>query len=165
LAHAIRARLEAFAPTRADRRIRRTAKEGAQGAALIADGLAAARIARWSTGWAIREARGSVLDHLYVVPRERGTRRLGCHDTRAPRRACRPRLRGVRRRLRGTRWSPSTDFGDLDLQASATEVHVVRVDGRFSARAAAAAARDVSCEAVVYEASFETIRTRARRGR
>jgi len=46
-------------------------------------------------------------------------------------------------------------FGDLDLQASATEVHVVRVDGRFSARAAAAAARDVSCEAVVYEASFE----------
>jgi len=46
-------------------------------------------------------------------------------------------------------------FGDLDLQASATEVHVVRVDGRFSARAAAAAARGVSCEAVVYEASFE----------
>src|SRR5437899_620424 len=46
-------------------------------------------------------------------------------------------------------------FGDLDLQACATEVHVVRVDGRFSARAAAAAARDVSCEAVVYEASFE----------
>jgi len=46
-------------------------------------------------------------------------------------------------------------FGDLDLQACATEVHVVRVDGRFSARAAAAAARDLSCEAVVYEASFE----------
>src|SRR6266568_3787092 len=46
-------------------------------------------------------------------------------------------------------------FGDLDLQACATEVHVVRVDGRFSARAAAAAVRDVSCEAVVYEASFE----------
>src|SRR5437660_780260 len=46
-------------------------------------------------------------------------------------------------------------FGDLDLQACATEVRVVRVDGRFSARAAAAAARDVSCEAVVYEASFE----------
>src|SRR5437870_1120979 len=41
------------------------------------------------------------------------------------------------------------------LQASATEVHVIRVDGRFSARAAAAAARDLSCEAVVYEASFE----------
>src|SRR5437879_72709 len=46
-------------------------------------------------------------------------------------------------------------FGDLDLQACATEVHVIRVDGRFSARAVAAAARDVSCEAVVYEASFE----------
>ena len=46
-------------------------------------------------------------------------------------------------------------FGDLDLQASATDVHVVRVDGRFSARAAAAAARDLPCDAVVYEASFE----------
>jgi predicted ATP-grasp superfamily ATP-dependent carboligase len=46
-------------------------------------------------------------------------------------------------------------FGDLDLVACATEVHVVRVGGRFSARAAVAAARDVSCEAVVYEASFE----------
>ena len=46
-------------------------------------------------------------------------------------------------------------FGDLDLQTSASEVHIVRVDGRFNARAAAAAARDVSCEAVVYEASFE----------
>src|SRR5207247_5687710 len=46
-------------------------------------------------------------------------------------------------------------FGALDLQACATEVHVVRVDGRFSARAAAAAARGVSCAAVVYEASFE----------
>src|SRR2546430_15136650 len=46
-------------------------------------------------------------------------------------------------------------FGDLDLQASASEVHVVRVDGRFSARAAAAAARDLPCDAVVYEASFE----------
>jgi len=46
-------------------------------------------------------------------------------------------------------------FGDLDLRACATEVHVARVDGRFSARAAAAAVRDVSCEAAVYEAGFE----------
>jgi predicted ATP-grasp superfamily ATP-dependent carboligase len=46
-------------------------------------------------------------------------------------------------------------FGDLDLRACAAEVHVVRVAGRFSARAAVAAARDVSCEAAVYEASFE----------
>ena len=38
-------------------------------------------------------------------------------------------------------------FGDLDLRACATEVHVVRVGGRFRARAAVAAVRDVSCEA------------------
>jgi uncharacterized protein len=48
-------------------------------------------------------------------------------------------------------------FGDLDLRACATEVHVVRVGGggRFSARAAAAAVRDAACEAAVYAASFE----------
>ena len=46
-------------------------------------------------------------------------------------------------------------FGDLDLRACATEVHVVRDGGRFSARAAVAAVRDVSCEAAVYEASLE----------
>jgi len=46
-------------------------------------------------------------------------------------------------------------FGDLDLRACATEVHVVGVGGRFRARAAVAAVRDVSCEAVVYEAGFE----------
>jgi predicted ATP-grasp superfamily ATP-dependent carboligase len=46
-------------------------------------------------------------------------------------------------------------FGDLDLVACATEVHVVRVGGRFSARAAATAARDVSSESTVYTASFD----------
>jgi uncharacterized protein len=46
-------------------------------------------------------------------------------------------------------------FGDLDLAACASEVHVVRVRGRFSARAAVAAVRDVSCDAAVYAASFE----------
>ena len=46
-------------------------------------------------------------------------------------------------------------FGDLDLVACATQVHVVRVGGRFSAVAAVAAVRDVSCEAAVYVTSFE----------
>jgi predicted ATP-grasp superfamily ATP-dependent carboligase len=46
-------------------------------------------------------------------------------------------------------------FGDLDLAACAAEVHVVRVSGRFSARAAVAAVRGVSCEAVAYESSFD----------
>ena len=48
-------------------------------------------------------------------------------------------------------------FGDLDLRACATEVHVVRVGGRFRARAAVAAVRDVSCEAAVYEAGVANL--------
>ena len=77
LAHAIRAPLEAFAPTRLIEGFARTAKEGAQGAALIADGLAGGANRALVERLAIREARGSVLDHLYVVPRERARRRLG----------------------------------------------------------------------------------------
>src|SRR5712692_6914489 len=77
LAHAIRARLEAFAPTRPLGGFARTAKEGAQGAALIADGLAGGANRALVERLAIREARGSVLDHLYVVPREQARRRLG----------------------------------------------------------------------------------------
>jgi uncharacterized protein len=48
-------------------------------------------------------------------------------------------------------------FGDLDLRACAAEVHVVRAkaSGRFSARAAATAARRIRCDAVVYESSFD----------
>src|SRR5437762_1340035 len=41
------------------------------------------------------------------------------------------------------------------LLAGVSEVHVIRVGGRFSAGAAVAAVRDVSCEAAVYMASFE----------
>ena len=46
-------------------------------------------------------------------------------------------------------------YGDLDLVARAAVVRVVRVRGRFSTRAAVAAARGLECDAVVYEASFE----------
>ncbi len=48
-------------------------------------------------------------------------------------------------------------FGDLDLGACAAEVHIVRAktSRRFSARGAAAAAREIRCDAVVYESSFE----------
>jgi predicted butyrate kinase (DUF1464 family) len=79
LAQAIRERLEAFAPTRLLEGFARTVKEGAQGAALIADGLAGGGGANRELveRLAIREARGSVLDHLYVVPREHARRRLG----------------------------------------------------------------------------------------
>src|SRR6266446_1353372 len=77
LGNAIRERLEAFAPTRLLEGFAHTAKEGAQGAALIADGLAGGVNRELVERLAIREARGTVLDYLYVVPREQARRRLG----------------------------------------------------------------------------------------
>jgi predicted butyrate kinase (DUF1464 family) len=74
--HAIRQRLGLFAPTRLLQGFARTAKEGAQGAALIADGLAGGSNRELVELLAIREARGTVLDHLYVIPREQARRRL-----------------------------------------------------------------------------------------
>ena len=52
------------------------AKQGAQGAALIADGLAGGRCAPLVRHLRIREAAGSVLDHLYVISPETARRRL-----------------------------------------------------------------------------------------
>ena len=77
LGHAIRRRLDLFAPTRLLEGFAQTAKEGAQGAALLADGLAGGANRELVEVLAIREASGSVLDHLYVVPREQARRRLG----------------------------------------------------------------------------------------
>jgi len=74
---AIRARLEPFAPTRLLEGFAAVAKQAAQGAALVADGLAGGTHRELVDLLAIREARGSVLDHLYVVPREQALRRLG----------------------------------------------------------------------------------------
>jgi predicted butyrate kinase (DUF1464 family) len=54
-----------------------TAKQGAQGAALIADGLAGGRQRSLVDRLRIREAGGTVLDHLYVISREEAARRLG----------------------------------------------------------------------------------------
>src|SRR6266480_1190468 len=68
---------ETTAPTRLLEGFAHTAKEGAQGAALIADGLAGGVNRELVERLAIREARGTVLDHLYVVPREQARRRLG----------------------------------------------------------------------------------------
>src|SRR5438445_536771 len=76
VSHAIRQRLSSFAPTRLLEGFARTAKEGAQGAALLADGLAGGANRELVELLAIREARGTVLDHLYVIPRERARRRL-----------------------------------------------------------------------------------------
>jgi predicted butyrate kinase (DUF1464 family) len=70
-------RLGRLAPTRLLEGLAREAKEGAQGAALLADGLAGGSRRELVQTLGIREARGTVLDHLYVVPRERARRRLG----------------------------------------------------------------------------------------
>lgn len=51
-------------------------KQGAQGAALIADGLAGGRCAPLVQHLRIREAGGSVLDHLHVISPEVARRRL-----------------------------------------------------------------------------------------
>jgi predicted butyrate kinase (DUF1464 family) len=53
------------------------AKQGAQGAALLADGLAGGASESLVTTLGIREASGSVLDHLYVISAEAARRRLG----------------------------------------------------------------------------------------
>src|SRR5438552_1985211 len=75
--HAIRERLGVLAPTHVLEGFARVAKQGAQGAALVADGLAGGRHRRLVEVMAIRAACGTVLDHLYVVPREAARRRLG----------------------------------------------------------------------------------------
>jgi predicted butyrate kinase (DUF1464 family) len=53
-----------------------TAKQGAQGAAILADGLAGGRHAALVERLRIREAGGSVLDHLYVITPAAAERRL-----------------------------------------------------------------------------------------
>jgi predicted butyrate kinase (DUF1464 family) len=53
------------------------AKQGAQGAALLADGLAGGRHEALVKRLRIREAQGTVLDHLYVISPATARRRLG----------------------------------------------------------------------------------------
>ena len=74
---ALAERLGRLAPTRLLEGFGGKTKEGAQGAALIADGLAGGMRRELVETLGIREARGTVLDHLYVLPRERARRRLG----------------------------------------------------------------------------------------
>jgi len=53
------------------------AKQGAQGAALLADGLAGGWASDLVRAMQIREATGTVLDHLYVISPADARRRLG----------------------------------------------------------------------------------------
>ena len=75
--HAIRQRLGLLASTRVLEGFARVAKQGAQGAALIADGLAGGGHRALVETMGIRDARGTVLDHLYVISPEQARRRLG----------------------------------------------------------------------------------------
>ncbi len=54
-----------------------TAKQGAQGAAIVADGLAGGHHRALVERLGIREAKGTVLDHLYVISPTAARRRLG----------------------------------------------------------------------------------------
>lgn len=69
--------LGGWAPVRTLGGIAREAKEGAQGAALLADGLAGGTHAPLVEAMRLRDARGTVLDHLFVVSPERARARLG----------------------------------------------------------------------------------------
>ncbi len=64
-------------PVRLLEGLSRRTKQAAQGAALLADGLAGGRCAALVDRLGIREAEGTVLDHLYVIPPAVGRRRLG----------------------------------------------------------------------------------------
>lgn len=70
-------RLSPFGPVHRLEGFARVAKEAAQGAALIADGLAGGANEPLTTVLGIREACGTVLDHLYLVSPDAARRRLG----------------------------------------------------------------------------------------
>ena len=70
-------RLARYAPTRTLAGFARVAKEAAQGAVLIADGLAGGRRAELVDVLGLREAGGTVLDHLHVISPDAARRRLG----------------------------------------------------------------------------------------
>jgi predicted butyrate kinase (DUF1464 family) len=70
-------RLDARAPVRTLRGFASVAKEGAQGAALIADGLMHGAHAELVQTMALADAHGTSLDHLYVISEAEARRRLG----------------------------------------------------------------------------------------
>ena len=80
--HRITADLADVGPVRLLSGAARTAKQGAEGAALMADGLAGGANYRVVDRLRIREARGTVLDHLLFVTPEAARRRLGIDDGR-----------------------------------------------------------------------------------
>ena len=80
---AVADRLRQVAPVHRLQGFARVAKEAAQGAALIADGLVGGAHTAVVESLAIRDAAGTVLDHLYVITREQARQRLGLGDAGA----------------------------------------------------------------------------------
>ncbi len=74
---ALVSRLEDIAPVRDLSGFAKVTKQGAQGAALIADGLAGGRWAELVDTMRLREASGTALDHLSVITPARARERLG----------------------------------------------------------------------------------------
>jgi predicted butyrate kinase (DUF1464 family) len=70
-------RLARYAPVHLLEGSARVAKQAAEGAALIANGLAGGSCTELVAMLGIRDARGSVLDHLYVITPEQARERLG----------------------------------------------------------------------------------------
>jgi len=73
----LESRLAEIAPVRDLHGFAKVAKQGAQGAALIADGLAGGSNSRLIDTLRLREASGTVLDYLRVITPEAARRRLG----------------------------------------------------------------------------------------
>lgn len=69
--------LSAIAPVTDLGGLARIAKQGAEGAAIIADGLAGGAHGAIVEAMGIRQARGTALDHLRTISPERARRRLG----------------------------------------------------------------------------------------
>jgi predicted butyrate kinase (DUF1464 family) len=69
--------LRDIGPVRPLKGFAQSAKQGAQGAALLADGLSGGRHAPLAERMGLREAKGTVLDHLVFISPETARRRLG----------------------------------------------------------------------------------------
>jgi predicted butyrate kinase (DUF1464 family) len=76
----LRSRLADIGEVRALTGLAATAKQGAQGAAVLADGLTGGRYQELVERLGIREAKGTVLDYLYVITPAAARRRLGLAD-------------------------------------------------------------------------------------
>jgi predicted butyrate kinase (DUF1464 family) len=77
VARELRLRLSPYGEVHRLRGFAAVSKEAAQGAALIADGLAGGDQSALTDALGIREAGGTVLDHLYIITPAEARRRLG----------------------------------------------------------------------------------------